>query len=102
MSDKTTATPEEEAAPVHEKRQALVDRLRSQLGDALLDAVIAKGDLTIRVERAAWKQAAEVCRDRLNMAYFCFLSGIDWKPVDLSGEKSFEPAGAPVSRMNSV
>jgi NADH-quinone oxidoreductase subunit C len=27
------------------------------------------------------------------MGYFCFLSGIDWKPApDMSGEKSFEPA----------
>ena len=102
MSDTTTEAPETppqeetEAAPVDEKRQALVEILQSELGDSLLDSVIAKGDLTIRVERAAWKQAAEVCRGRLNMEYFCFLSGIDWMPADLSGEKSFEPAGAPV------
>jgi NADH-quinone oxidoreductase subunit C len=97
VSDTTTETPQEEAAePVDEQRQALVDVLRTELGDALLDAVIAKGDLTVRIDRSVWKRAAEICRDRLRMEYFCFLSGIDWLPSDLSGEKSFEPAGAPV------
>jgi NADH-quinone oxidoreductase subunit C len=97
VSDTTTETPpEEEAAPVDEKRQPLLDALRSELGDDLLDAVIAKSDLTVRVARSAWKRTAEFCRDRLGLDYFCFLSGIDWLPADLAGEKTFEPAGAPV------
>jgi len=98
VSDTTTEAPEavEPDEPVDEQRQALVDTLRSELGDALLDTVIAKGDLVVRMDRSVWKQAAQVCRDRLNMEYFCFLSGLDWLPADLSGEKAFEPAGAPL------
>src|SRR3954469_18799592 len=93
MSD-TTTTAEEEAAsaPVDEKRQAVLDLLASELGDTLLDSLIAKGDITVRVERSAWRRTAELCHDRLAMHYFCFLSGIDWLPADLTGEKVFEPA----------
>jgi NADH-quinone oxidoreductase subunit C len=66
--------------------------LESELGDQLLDSVIAKDDITVRIDSSAWRQTAELCRDRLGMEYFCFLSGMDWMPVDLTGEKVFEPA----------
>jgi NADH-quinone oxidoreductase subunit C len=56
------------------------------------DAVLAHEGDTVRVDRTAWKQVAELCRDRLHMDYFCFLSGIDWMPAPgLSGEKVFDP-----------
>ncbi|MDQ3756610.1 MAG: NADH-quinone oxidoreductase subunit C [Actinomycetota bacterium] len=56
------------------------------------DAVLAHEGEVVRVDRSAWKQVAELCRDRLHMDYFCFLSGIDWMPAPgLSGEKVFDP-----------
>ncbi len=62
-------------------RDALVLGLRDELGDAVLDAVVVAGvDVWVRVDRRAWVQAAEACRDRLGLRYFCFLSAIDWLP----------------------
>ena len=92
MSD-TTTTEESSSAPVDEKRQPLLELLQSELADQLLDSVVEKGDITVRIDRSVWRRTAELCRDRLGMEYFCFLSGIDWLPTDLSGEKAFEPAG---------
>jgi NADH-quinone oxidoreductase subunit C len=85
-------TTEAEAPPVDELRGGLLVTLREELGDAVVGAEVAGGDLWVRVEPTAWKRAAEVCRDRLHMDYFCFLSGIDWLPAPgLSGEKVWDP-----------
>ena len=80
-------------APVDERRQAWLEALQDALGDALAGHQIAGGDIWVRVEQAAWRRAAEACRDRLGCDYFCFLSGLDWKSdVDLAGEKVWDPA----------
>jgi NADH-quinone oxidoreductase subunit C len=72
-------------------RQSLVDTLRSELGDALLASEAAHDDLWVRVDRPAWRRAAEICRNELGMTYFSFLSGMDWLPnPDLLGEKAWE------------
>jgi len=77
-------------------RQGLADALRERLGDAVLACEVTADDLWVRVERSYWRAAVEACRTDLGMEYFCFLSGLDWKPAPgLSGEKVFEPAGAP-------
>jgi NADH-quinone oxidoreductase subunit C len=69
------------AGPADPVRQAMVDRLRSALGDAVLDVVLQPGrDLWVRVRTDAWRAAGEAARDRLGCTYFCFLSVIDWKP----------------------
>jgi NADH-quinone oxidoreductase subunit C len=81
-------------SPSDPLRQELLDSLRERLGEAVAGSEIARGDLWVRVDRQAWRQAARVCRDQLGMNYFCFLSGIDWKPnPDLSGEKVWDPSG---------
>jgi NADH-quinone oxidoreductase subunit C len=96
-NEATPETEQPEATPVDPVRQPLLDLLTSELSEALLGSDIDKGDIVVRVERLAWRRAAEVCRDRLGMDYFCFLSGLDWKLApELSGEKTFEPAGAPI------
>ena len=75
-------------------RQPLLDALQDELGPAVVGSEIAGGDIWVRVERAAWRRAAEVCRSTLDMDYFCFLSGIDWKPnPDLSGRKVWDVDG---------
>jgi NADH-quinone oxidoreductase subunit C len=105
MTDTTTDTETEvpEAPPVDEARQPVLDALTAALGDDLVGSEIDKGDLWVRVNRSAWKQAAEVLKHQLGFHYFCFLSGIDWMPAPgLSGEKSFEPAeGAVVTEDTS-
>ncbi len=62
-------------------RQHLIDVLRSELGDGLIETHIKPGlDVWVRVSPEAWVRAAEVCRDKLHMHYFGFLSAIDWLP----------------------
>jgi NADH-quinone oxidoreductase subunit C len=83
---------EPEAPAVDEQRQPLLDTLRAELGDSVVGAEIAGGDIWVRVERSAWLKAAEVCKNKLRMAQFCFLSGMDWLPNnDLSAEKVWDP-----------
>lgn len=70
------ATPE-----VDHARQHLIDVLRAELGTGLIDTYIKPGlDVWARVSADAWCRAAEVCRDKLHMRYFCFLSAVDWLP----------------------
>jgi len=88
LSSEVEAPAEEEApAPeVDERREAM----KAALGDLVLDAHIAGGDITVRVATDRWHEAVEACRTKLDMNYFCFLSGIDWLPnPTLSGEKVF-------------
>src|SRR5207237_634615 len=73
-------TPEEQTPAVDEVRQALLDTLTAELGDAIVGSHTEKGDLWVRVRTDAWRQAAEACRTALACDYFCFLSGIDWQP----------------------
>ncbi|HZQ29091.1 MAG TPA: NADH-quinone oxidoreductase subunit C [Acidimicrobiales bacterium] len=78
----------EEAPPVDEKRQALLDALTAELGDAVVGSEVAGGDVWVRVATDRWHDAAAACKHKLDMDYFCFLSGIDWldEPA-MSGEK---------------
>jgi NADH-quinone oxidoreductase subunit C len=72
-------------------RQPLLDLLQQELGDDLMGHELANEDLWVRVERDAWRRAVQLCRDRLDMTYFCFLSGLDWLPnPDLLAEKEWE------------
>jgi len=64
-----------------ERRGALVEGLRAELGTGLLAEHIDPGrDLWVRVGTEAWEQAGRVARDLLGCSYFCFLSAIDWMP----------------------
>jgi NADH-quinone oxidoreductase subunit C len=59
----------------------MVATLREALGDAVLEHHVRAGDdVWVRVDRAVWREAAEVARDRLGCSYFSFLSAIDWLP----------------------
>jgi NADH-quinone oxidoreductase subunit C len=70
----------------------MLDALQSELGDDLVAfELAADDDLWVRVRASAWRRTAELCRDRLGLTYFCFLSGIDWQPnPGLLGEKAWE------------
>jgi len=81
LSSEVDEAPAEE---VDEARQGLLDAL----GDLAVGSVIAGNDITVRVANERWHEAVAFCRNKLDMDYFCFLSGIDWlvNPA-ISGEK---------------
>ncbi len=70
--------------------QRIIDVLGKELGSGLLASVLERDDLWVRVERSSWHRAFEVCKRRLGLTFFSFLSGIDWAPAPgLSGERTF-------------
>lgn len=75
----------------------MLEVLQREFGDAILGSDVTGSDLCVRVHRTMWRKLAQTCRDKLNMDYFCFLSGIDWmvNPA-MSGEKVWEPEGGGV------
>lgn len=74
-------TDEAEAAPTDERREALLETLRAELGDAVVGSHIRPGDdLWVRVTRDAWVTTGQVVRDKLGCTFFDFLSAIDWLP----------------------
>jgi NADH-quinone oxidoreductase subunit C len=77
--DVPTAEPE---APAHDERLSpVLEALQEALGDAVLATELVPGsDIWARIRPDAWAEAAEVCRDKLGLTYFCFLSAIDWLP----------------------
>jgi NADH-quinone oxidoreductase subunit C len=91
----SSAADDESAAPEGDPvREPLLATLKDRLGEAVVGSEVAAGDLWVRVERAAWRRAAEVCRSDLALDYFCFVSGIDWKPnPELSGRKVWDRDG---------
>jgi NADH-quinone oxidoreductase subunit C len=84
LSDSDTATTEAEPAEqpaTDEAREAMLAALRDELGDALVESHIAPGHgLWVRVERDAWRTAAEAARDSAGCRFFDFLSAMDWMP----------------------
>jgi NADH-quinone oxidoreductase subunit C len=85
------ASPDEEIVESDERREALVERIRSELGDALIDHHILAGkDLWIRVDRERWVDTGVFLRDGLGCAYFNFLSVIDWLPSPFGREMDAE------------
>jgi NADH-quinone oxidoreductase subunit C len=83
---------EPEAPAVDDERQPLLDAIQRELGDAVLGAEVAGGDIWVRVDRSAWLRAAETSKNVLGMDLFCFLAGMDWLPNgDLSAEKVWDP-----------
>lgn len=86
MTDETSTAPADDAAVEEEVerdelREELLASFTDALGDSLVGSHILPGkDLWIRVHPEAWREAAEVARNRLGARYFCFLSAIDWMP----------------------
>jgi NADH-quinone oxidoreductase subunit C len=91
VSDTATEAP----ALTSGAHQRIVDVLGRELGDALLDQVMDRGDLWVRVSNEAWHRAVEVCKRQLGLTFFSFLGGMDWLPISNGGEKVFggEEAG---------
>ncbi len=74
------SAPSPPPAPADDRHQAVLDGLKTELGDDLVESHTQREDLWVRVRAGAWKRTAEVLRRQLGFDYFCFLSGIDWMP----------------------
>lgn len=80
MTDTTTEA-ETPALPGDGLREQIVDQVRSEIGDALVDSLVKPGDdLWLRVRTEAWREVGFALRDVVGCDYFCFLSGLDWLP----------------------
>jgi NADH-quinone oxidoreductase subunit C len=98
LADETsTETVEEEPTPaLSEQAQELLSRLESELGDAVIEHGGALGNLVVRVKPDAWKQSAEVCKEKLECDYLSFVAGIDWMPAPSVADEGSGDTSAPV------
>ena len=79
LSDTDTAE-QPQALPGDGLREGIVDALRAELGDQLVDIdLVPQTDLWVRVAPEAWGRTAAVLKAH-GFDYFCFLSAIDWLP----------------------
>lgn len=88
----TDTTVEEEAAVETDVvREAIATAFAEELGEHFVDQHINAGsDLWIRIDRAAWVQAAEFAKDKLGMVWIDFVSAIDWMPSPFGREMEAE------------
>ena len=62
-------------------REAMLEELTGELGDALVGSHLEPGiDLTVRVTAEAWADTAAFLKTGMGFGYFSFLSAIDWMP----------------------
>jgi len=54
------------------------DRLRERFGDAVLDVVYFRGEVTAAVNRTSVREVAFYCRDELGYNFLSDLSACDW------------------------
>ncbi|TMK66656.1 MAG: hypothetical protein E6G60_02540, partial [Actinobacteria bacterium] len=57
------------------------------LGDAIVERVVNRGDVVVRVRPDAWRRAAEFARSELDCDFLSFVSAIDWKPAAREGDE---------------
>lgn len=66
---------------VDEGRQALLEAITTELGDAVVDSHLLPGkDLWVRVANESWADTADYLRNRQRFRFFGWLSAIDWLP----------------------
>jgi len=71
----------DEATEVDEARQALLDAVTSELGDAVVGHhLVPNRDVWVRVSSEAWSDTADYLRNRQRFRFFDYLSAIDWLP----------------------
>jgi len=82
MSDETAvAETDETAIEVDEVREALLEEISTELGDAVVESYVKPGDdIWVRISRDAWVETAHVLRESMGFRFFNFLSVIDWLP----------------------
>jgi NADH-quinone oxidoreductase subunit C len=82
-------------------REGIIDRLRAEIGDGLIESHLKPGDdLWIRVSADAWR-ATGFALKKLGFEYFSFLSGIDWMPSPY-GKGEDDPTAPPPERSTEI
>jgi NADH-quinone oxidoreductase subunit C len=82
-------------------RESIVDDLRRNIGDALVEHLLKpQDDLWIRVRLDAWAATGRALRE-MGFTYFCFLSALDWKPSPF-GRGEDDPTQPPPERSTEV
>jgi NADH-quinone oxidoreductase subunit C len=87
-----------EATETDEVREAILERVTEQFGDAVLGSHLAPGHgLWIRVPREAWVDVHRFARMQLGFGLFDFVSAIDWlpSPFGKSEDASVDESDAP-------
>jgi NADH-quinone oxidoreductase subunit C len=80
LSDTTTDTEAPAALPGDGLREGVIDLLRSDIGEGLIDTyLMPQTDLWLRVSAEAWVAAGTSLKSQ-GFDYFCFISAIDWMP----------------------
>jgi NADH-quinone oxidoreductase subunit C len=76
----TDTQDEAPALPGDGLREGVIDALRADLGEQLIDThLLPQDDLWVRVAPEAWAFAAQSLKAQ-GFQYFCFLSAMDWMP----------------------
>ncbi len=88
-----------EEPAVDEAREALLEALQLELGDAIVGTHLDAGhDLWIRVGNEAWASTADYLRNRQRFRLFDWLSIVDWLPSpygrSLDAEINVDPQGS--------
>ncbi len=72
---------ETEVAVVDEARDALLEAITEELGDAILGSKLDPGqDIWVRVSTEAWADTADYLRNRQRFRFFDWLAAVDWLP----------------------
>jgi NADH-quinone oxidoreductase subunit C len=75
-----TATAAPAALPGDGLREGVIDLLRADIGEGLLDTyLVPQTDLWLRVSAESWLAAGTSLKAQ-GFDYFCFISAIDWMP----------------------
>ena len=89
------------AVIVDDPRAEVLDRLRGDLGEAVVDALHKPGDdLWVRVSTDAWVAAGDALKAQ-GFDYFCFLSALDWLPSPF-GKGEDDPTEPPPERETEI
>lgn len=89
-----TDAAEAPALPGDGLREGIVDALRADIGDQLLDVhLVPQRDLWVRVGIDAWAATGRALKAQ-GFDYFCFLSAIDWMPSPY-GKGEDDPTAPP-------
>jgi NADH-quinone oxidoreductase subunit C len=75
-----------------DRQQALLEDLKTRLGDAVVGSHVRNGDLWVRVRPDAWLRTARECK-AMGFDYFCYLSAIDWMPHTWPNPKVIDAPG---------
>ena len=98
-TDAAADSPDSEPAVESDaSREAVLAELTERLGSAVVGSHIRPGDdLWVRVERSAWRDAAEAAKS-MGFTFFDYVSAIDWLPSpfgrDMDAQEDLVVSGA--------